>query len=104
QEHLGDEGERLIQQICRDHLEIALDDLDAGGVRLVAAAVEKYGPATIGAARAAAFAADAAHALVSPAAPLRQQIIELASEAVGPLAPEFIEDVCARHGLPFDMV
>ena len=103
-EHLGDEGEGYIQQLCRDHLEIALDDLDAGGVRLVAVAVEKHGPATIGAARAALFVADAAHALVSPAAPLRRRIVELTSDAVGPLAPEFIEEVCARHGLPFDTV
>jgi hypothetical protein len=103
-EHLGDKGETIIQRLCREHLEIALDDLDAGSVRALAAAVERHGPAVIGAALAKGFSADMSRALVSPAEPLRQRIVTATRDVVGPLAPDFLNEVCAQRGLPFHAV
>ncbi len=103
-EHLGDNGDTIIQRLCREQLEIALDDLDAGSVRALAMAVETYGPVMIGTVLATAFVSDASQALASPADSLRHRIVEVTRNAVGPLAPEFLEEVCAQHGLPFQAV
>jgi hypothetical protein len=102
--HLGDGGDAIIERLCREHLQVALDDLDGAGVRRLAATVRELGPDVIGAAVTASFVAEAARALTSPADGLRRQVIEVTRAVIGPLAPEFLEEVCAQRGLPFHAV
>lgn len=103
-EQLGENGDAILDRLCREHLEIALDDLDAGNVRLLALAVERHGPALFGASLATTFVADASAGLRNPAGPLRHTIVELTRSVIGPFAPEFLDEVCSEHGLPFQAV
>jgi hypothetical protein len=103
-QHLGDNTEMIMSQLCREHLETEVDELDAGSVRALARAVEQYGPTVIGATFATQFAGETASLLVSPAEPLRRRVVQMTRDVVGPFAPQFLDEVCAAHGLPFTAV
>jgi hypothetical protein len=103
-EYLGPDGEPLIRRLCRERLEVHIEELDLDGIGMLARVVEQHGPALIGALRAAAFLTAARRATISPAEPLRRKILDLATRTVGPAGPEFLEEICLHHGLPFDAV
>jgi hypothetical protein len=103
-QHLGDHTETVMRRLCREHLEIEVDELDAGSVQALARAVEQHGPAVIGATLATQFARETASLMVSPAESLRRRVIQITRDVVGPFAPQFLDEVCATHGLPFTAV
>jgi hypothetical protein len=103
-EQAGPEGPRIVQEICRAHLSIELDEVDIEGIALLARAVERDGPERIGAARTAAFLSAMRHAVTDPGDALRARLLELATGHLGPAAPVFLKRVCAARGLPFEAV
>lgn len=103
-ERAGAEGETFIREICHERLEISLDEVDIDGIALLARAVERDGPARIGAQRTAAFLALARPVLASPSEPLRLKMLELAKKKIGPAGPDFLKRACSKAGLPFEAV
>ncbi len=103
-EHIGPEGEGIVRRLCHERLEVDLDDLDLGGVVLLARVMAREGAEPIGGARIAAFLAAAREIVVSPAGPLRAKIVEQVNRRLGPVGPMFLGEMCARHGMPFDAV
>lgn len=103
-EHLGAEGEAILRSVCRNRLEVELEELSVETLDLLARVVEEEVPARIGRLRAAAFVEAARQAISSPATELREKILLLAKRAVGPVGEQFVQQTCAKNGLPFRAV
>jgi hypothetical protein len=103
-EYLGAEGEALVRSLCRRRLEVEIEEIEGEGVSQLARIVEEEVPTHIAVARAAAFVAAARKSTTSPADGLRRKIVGLATDAVGPAAPDFVRTACARAGMPFEAV
>jgi hypothetical protein len=103
-EHLGPDGEAMVRSVCRNRLEVELEELSTETLDLLARIVEEEMPARIGAARAAAFVDAAKQSISSPATELREKILLFARRAVGPVGEQFVQQTCAKNGLPFRAV
>lgn len=102
--HFGQEGERMVRELCRERLETELDDLGCHGITVLAQAAERDGPAHIGPLRMAAFLAAAREAMVAPGSGLRRKLVELTTQQIGPAGAIFVKKACAKNGLPFEAV
>jgi hypothetical protein len=100
-DYLGQDGEAFIRRLCRERLEIHVEELNLAGVAMLARVVERHGAAMIGGARVAAFLASARIALSSPNESLRNKIVEMVMRRVGPAGRDFLDDICLAGGLPF---
>lgn len=103
-EHLGADGEAMVRSVCRNRLEVELEDLSTETLDLLARIVEEDLPVRVGAARAAAFVEAAKQSISSPATELREKILLFAKRAIGPVGEQFVQQTCAKNGLPFRAV
>ena len=101
-ERIGEAGEAVIRRMCREHLELGLDDLDGNAVRRLSRVVAESGSAAIGRARAASFCAAARLVVANPADSLRRSVLELTTRAFGPAAGDFVREACTAEGVPFE--
>ena len=101
-ERIGESGEAVLRRICRDRLEVSLDDLDGDGIRRLARAVAESGSGAIGRARALSFCSAARLAVANPADSLRQSIVELTTRAFGPAGADFVREACTAEEVPFE--
>ena len=101
-EHTGNDGEPILRALCRDRLEIELEDLDIDGLEPVARLLEHDGPPAVGAARTAAFIAAAGQALADPVDCVSSKVVELTSRYIGPAGRRFLQKVCAKNGIPVE--
>lgn len=98
---LGNSGEMIIRRLCRERMEIELDDVTVEAVRPLAAVVERDGAAMVGAVRVAPFVQAAQLAILSPTDSLRRKVGELTTRRMGPAGGDFVKEACARNGLPY---
>jgi hypothetical protein len=103
-DYLGQDGEAFLRRLCRERLEIHIEELNLAGVKMLARVLERHGAAMIGSARVAAFLAAARITLNSPNEQLRTKIVELVTRHVGPAGRDFLHEICLEGGLPFQAI
>lgn len=100
-EHLGASGESVVRRICRERVGVEVDEIDAIGLGVLAQAVRAEAPRLLAALHTEGFVLAARQAAANPASPLHAQVIATVSRHLGPAGAGFIQDVAAKHGLPW---
>lgn len=103
-EALGEEVAVQVTALCKRELRRPLDDLDAAGVTDLIRVIGAEGARGFGEENAARFVATLRQAMGGASPRLQAQLVDLIAEYLGPMAREFLEDVCLQHGVPLTML
>jgi hypothetical protein len=101
-EQAGINGEAGIRAICRQRLEVELEEIAADGVAALLGAVEQDRGRAFLTRGLPSFVLAARTALHAPGAALRAQLVGVAGRSIGPVSEILVKRVCARQGIPFD--
>ena len=100
--HAGDHGVAGMRAICRERLEVEIEEIRADGLALLLGAIEQDGGRAFLTRGMPSFVPAARAALHAPGAALRGQLIATVGRTIGPVSELLVKRVCARQGIPFD--